>query len=586
MEEQAVSESPKAVPWLVLPYGEGKKIMLFLISLSRKRFWHKHSHQGWLILLCDLKDDDVDCDLSKSGEKDVNSISYWKYGDCLWNPVTLETIQLPSLLEWISKPDDYRMLDCVLSSPPRILDGSDGEDPVVLFLFSIEDTTRLNHVFLFCHPGDKNWRTQLYTQDAMFGIESLHCFKNRLYVICFNEQQLEIEQQQLGADDNHVTLSIKPFKVSFCSSLAFRGARDNSWSLTYCMECDDEFFKIRIYFNGTGFEKIVISIQITRLDFSLMEWKVVNTLGDHVLFIGKNTRVCCSAAELGLSKGCLYYTLPEDQRLYKFEVESAGDSVILPCLELPTPWYSPEWIMMPAGETVKEVKLGADEKDQDYILKTPEKRANINSYCAVFGIDWSGDGISIFCIRRGEQEWVSFEFDDVSTEKFPAMRNTPVLCNGIFYSAGYDGTLARFSLVDDYWEPLEKPVKQFNDSYPSYLVECGEDLLLVKLGCPEMPVRIFRLDFSDMEWVKLKVWEGICYFRMENKLYFPRLCLNGEGVSFYSLATGCYHSFGTKHFAKDFCGTEGWLGNCTWIEPNWAKSTPQELDWFNSLTVT
>ncbi|XP_026453642.1 uncharacterized protein LOC113354560 isoform X3 [Papaver somniferum] len=194
------------------------------------------------------------------------------------------------------------------------------------------EDTRWDHVFLFCHPGDKNWRTQLYSQDTMFEAESLHCFKGKLYVIGFNEQQLEIEQQQqLGIDDDNVTLSVKPFNVSLCASFSFQGARDTSWGLTYCVECSDELFKIIMFINERGFEKVVISICITRLDFSSMEWKVVNNLGDHVLFIGQHTRVCCSAVELGLSRGCLYYTLPEDQRLYKFEVESAGDSVILPC---------------------------------------------------------------------------------------------------------------------------------------------------------------------------------------------------------------------------------------------------------------
>ncbi|XP_026453639.1 F-box/kelch-repeat protein At1g57790-like isoform X1 [Papaver somniferum] len=202
-----------------------------------------------------------------------------------------------------------------------------------------------------------------------------------------------------------------------------------------------------------------------------------------------------------------------------------------------------------------------------------------SSDCIIFAIERSHYGISIFCIRRGKQECDEFEFDNACTEKFPAILNTPVLFNGVFYSVGYDGTVGQFNLGDGTWKPLEKPGKQFNDSYPSYLVEFGEDLLLVKLGYLEMPVRIFRLDFSDMEWVKFEslgrymlfVSDITCFSavapvsRMENKVYFPRLCMNGEGVLFYSLKTGSYQSFGTQHFAKNFCGTEGWLGNCTWI---------------------
>ncbi|KAI3830489.1 hypothetical protein MKW98_030652 [Papaver atlanticum] len=58
----------------------------------------------------------------------------------------------------------------------------------------------------------------------------------------------------------------------------------------------------------------------------------------------------CSAADMGLEKGCLFYTLPEDQTLYTFEVEDNATTIILPCLELPTPCFLPTWIMMPGTE--------------------------------------------------------------------------------------------------------------------------------------------------------------------------------------------------------------------------------------------
>ncbi|KAI3871446.1 hypothetical protein MKW92_039436 [Papaver armeniacum] len=53
---------------------------------------------------------------------------------------------------------------------------------------------------------------------------------------------------------------------------------------------------------------------------------------------------------MGLERGCLFYTLPEDQTLYTFEVEDNATTVILPCLELPTPWFLPTWMMMPTTE--------------------------------------------------------------------------------------------------------------------------------------------------------------------------------------------------------------------------------------------
>ncbi|KAI3966237.1 hypothetical protein MKW92_052080, partial [Papaver armeniacum] len=53
---------------------------------------------------------------------------------------------------------------------------------------------------------------------------------------------------------------------------------------------------------------------------------------------------------MGLERGCLFYTLLGDQTLYAFEVEDSATTVIMPCLELPNPWFPPTWIMMPTTE--------------------------------------------------------------------------------------------------------------------------------------------------------------------------------------------------------------------------------------------
>ncbi|RZC63177.1 hypothetical protein C5167_024950 [Papaver somniferum] len=99
---------------------------------------------------------------------------------------------------------------------------------------------------------------------------------------------------------------------------------------------------------------LVVSINMSRLDFSKMSWVEVNSLGDKVLFLGENTNACCSAAELDLSKGCLYYTLLKDKSLYMFDVEDKCITTILPCSKLPTPWFSSEWIMMPLTVSVAD----------------------------------------------------------------------------------------------------------------------------------------------------------------------------------------------------------------------------------------
>ncbi|XP_026393165.1 F-box protein At3g56470-like [Papaver somniferum] len=553
-----------------------------------------------------------------------------------------------------------------------------------------------------------------------------------------------------------------PIKVRLCSFIQFRGARGDSRGLIHFVECCDEFFKIEMVYNERGFEKVVVSILVMKLDFCSMQWKVVNSLRNRVLFVGSKTAYCF-ISELGLTRGCLYYTLPEDHGLYKFDVENATDSVILPCPEIPTPGLSSYWITLPNGLGRKEGMSGKDEggyltrtisyygtenKNEDasrgekhnrrqleegkpwcilnsdmveliasylhpvdyvhfrsinkanqevmpavksrfilttqtfeteylcpWLVFTRDNNSSIYNFvnlmhnnenylikfselllgatiryqkggwllmsreielffynpftketiqladfpgchylsdisftslptapdCTVFGIDKSGFSISItiYSIRRGEQQWEVVSFEDSDVEKYSPSRNTLTLFDGVFYSVGYDGTLNKLSVSFDTFEFLEKPQEIFNDSYPSFLVKCGEDLVLVKL-CPKMLVRIFRMDFSRMEWVKVEslgkhmlfISNITCFSaiapnsQMENKVYFPRLYLDGEGILCYSLETGSYRSFGgtSQHSSNNIYGTKGWLSNCSWIQPNWSKSTAQELDWLNSLT--
>ncbi|OVA04481.1 Protein of unknown function DUF295 [Macleaya cordata] len=355
--ERSRPPGPRAAPWLVIPHGEGKKdqafynlsepnirtCQKFIPEMSGKSYWQKPSHQGWLVMLCD--DDDYDY---KADSIPPNC----NFGDCfLWNPVTLETIQLPNLLDWLNKSDQYKILDCVLSSPPKSSNPDD--DSMVFFLFERLDE-RDEQVLVFCRHGeDKQWRTKELTgyilNDGLRNyVVSLLCFKGKLYGMCLNFWHLEIEIQ-LGPKDDDVdgkTLSIRSFKVSNNTFFPLMGGEFFNVGVHYVESCD-ELFTIDIFYNRRSYSKIVISIQVLRLDFSLMAWEKVKSFGDHVLFLGKNTKSSCSAAELGLTRGCLYYTLPKDQSLYKFEVEDNGFTVILPCMTLPTPWFSADWMMMP-----------------------------------------------------------------------------------------------------------------------------------------------------------------------------------------------------------------------------------------------
>ncbi|KAI3956970.1 hypothetical protein MKX01_001004 [Papaver californicum] len=732
---------PKAAPWLVFPYQvkgnkqnqsfynicepNKKTCRKYISELSGKSYWQKHSYEGWLI----------------------------DFGDCfLWNPASLETIQLPSLLHWYDKPYEYALLDCVLSSPPTTStstiaypENSDDE-PMVLLLFLLrgEDIISDDDKFLvFCHPGDNEWGAKWVLSEDMldeFGIVYLCCFKGKLYLMSLGDRHLKIDKGKLWDDDDD-SLIVGPFETTNNTGSPWRDCQDHIDSI------------IQIHFNKRQNMKVFNSVVVVRLDFSSMEWKAVTCLGDHVLFIGKNTRACCSASKLGLASGYLYYTFREDQGLYKFDVQSSRNSVILPCLKLPKPWLPSGWIMIlderqqeeeeedclgkavenelsvifcekkenkdggfqetspwdilkaailqclpwfpsywmgknvkDGEETIPRDILNADSKELvasylhplDYvhfrsvgktirammpvlkptfattsITKTsylfpwmmicrdnndtvynffselllgatirfqkggwllmsreeilffynlftretinlrhlPEHNLPIDfpplpkhyfsssicfcslptsTDCIVLAIDQchlsNPRTITVYSITRGKQVWDIFNFDN--TIRYMPLCNPPILHQGAFYRVDYNGLIGTFNLEDNTWKVPGTPRDRYTGTYPypSFLVKSGEDLLL-------NPV---------MDWVEIDSLGKHMLFisrtsclsaiapnsQMENKIYFPRQCLNGDGILFYSLETGTYDSFG------------GWRENCTWIEPNWTKFTPQELNWF------
>ncbi|RZC89151.1 hypothetical protein C5167_030845 [Papaver somniferum] len=151
--------------------------------------------------------------------------------------------------------------------------------------------------------------------------------KDKLYLMCGRDQHLEIDKGKLWDNDDD-SLTLRAFVITNNTGYyPWRGS-DHIDSIDFFVESSVELFKVEINFNMRQNMKVFNSVVVWRLDFASKELKVVTCLGDHVLLIGKNTRACCSTSKLGLTSGCLYYTLPEDQVLYKFEVQSSGNYVI------------------------------------------------------------------------------------------------------------------------------------------------------------------------------------------------------------------------------------------------------------------
>ncbi|XP_026451766.1 F-box/kelch-repeat protein At1g57790-like [Papaver somniferum] len=180
-----------------------------------------------------------------------------------------------------------------------------------------------------------------------------------------------------------------------------------------------------------------------------------------------------------------------------------------------------------------------------------------------------------------------FNYEEYSLEyNFMPCVNNPVFYNGAFYCLDYNGMLGVFNMKGDFsWKVLSKSLKQFGGFYPSYLVECDDKLLLVNLGHCGKSVDIYRLDDSEMVWVKLNSLGKHALFIsntssfsavaprscMENNIYFPRLY--GGRILYYSLDTRRYHCVGSdQHTSQDFHNTKE-RSNSTWIEPYWSQAS-------------
>ncbi|RZC52917.1 hypothetical protein C5167_021344, partial [Papaver somniferum] len=351
---------PKAAPWLVTPYGKGEKFQSFynicepnntscrkfIPELKGKSAYQKNSHQGWLIILCD--DDEFD-------------YTPWNYGDCfLLNPLTMESIELPSFVYWYTL-DGYCLSDCLLSSPPKSRTstnvGGNGNS-MVFMLFSRKDKPG-EEILVFCYPGDKEWRTHKFSDISGVGnLRWMSYFKDKLYITLYGEKYLEIDIQHASEP----VLSISKIDVSYNIKYDSIGGIFDSRVLTYYVESADEIFMIRKFFIIRGvYQDCVTNMVISKLDFLTMSCVEVTSLDDHVLFISSNTRLCCSAKELGLTRGCVYFTQPGEMILYKYDLEDKTIMLSQPCPDLPKPWFSPNWLMIPTTFWNADARRGGTE---------------------------------------------------------------------------------------------------------------------------------------------------------------------------------------------------------------------------------
>ncbi|KAI3873865.1 hypothetical protein MKW98_001514, partial [Papaver atlanticum] len=117
------------------------------------------------------------------------------------------------------------------------------------------------------------------------------------------------------------------------------------------MESFGQVFTIDRYYIPRGVFKFLTNIEIAKLDFSSMAWEEVKSLDDYVFFLGHDNQLSCLASEMGLSKGCVYFTRHGEINLYKYDLEDKSVLHCLPCPHLPTPWSSADWLMISSNAT-------------------------------------------------------------------------------------------------------------------------------------------------------------------------------------------------------------------------------------------
>ncbi|XP_026449192.1 uncharacterized protein LOC113349430 [Papaver somniferum] len=399
---------PKPAPWLVFQHGKGMKYHAFydpcepnnktctkfIPELSGKIYWQKPCFQGWLVILDIFDEDACACHCF------------------LWNPVSMESVKLPNLFQWLT---DYHFYNCVLTLPMS----NNIKESMVYFL--LEHHTTSENLLVYSHPGAKQWQSKCldeYYEDLSRFVRSFHYLKGKLYILCYSEWHIEIEinqqqQHHLGHDHhyNDQTLSVRRFQVKRYPYLQHAAGSTTSL-ISHHVESFDDIFRVNIFFSLRNMNKPYAPasiLQVLKLDFSLMAWVEVRSLGDDVLFIGRQTRAFCSAADMALKRGCVFYTLPNDKSLYIFEVEDDGITVVLPFSKLPTPWFSGDWIMIPTpvrrsgGRRGIENLLGRDDKEEDYkIIELADKlnKACIEDYYEEAGQDIIHNGGELEEVER------------------------------------------------------------------------------------------------------------------------------------------------------------------------------------------
>ncbi|KAH9615596.1 hypothetical protein KSS87_011102 [Heliosperma pusillum] len=189
------------------------------------------------------------------------------------------------------------------------------------------------------------------------------------------------------------------------------------------------------------------------------------------------------------------------------------------------------------------------------------------SSCLTVAISYCDDGIIINYLRFEDKEWNSCHFgNNQGIEFYPSYAGPMYYAGGFYILNEYTGNLGVFELGDGdpRWTVYDRPYVRAGGFHSSYLVECGGDLISVFIGKNGSWVQLFRFNYLNKKWVRIKdlgshilfishtscFSEAIKVNRMRNRIYLP--WLKGNNIVYYSLETEKYHVDGSDDEYKDF----------------------------------
>ncbi|KAI3467524.1 hypothetical protein Pfo_024187 [Paulownia fortunei] len=262
-------------PWLLISHGQQHEKQCFY-SISENRF-HATSipelcdkyvlgcAYGWLVL---VDTDTDDC--------------------CLWNPVSMEKIELPQL-EYSSM---YNR--CVLSKPPT--------EPDCHILFNSSSASHR----AFCQVGDDEFVIQLSVDEEIYLLAAAS-FQGKIYGFTLPGYRF------VTVHFVDKTLELRPI---------LKGEGEG--------EGEEDSLGTFLVHHEHGFLYDGLDFRVFRVDTNQKECMELCDIGKRAIFLSHCGGGFCSSSA-GIKPNSIYYTVPDSRNLYVYDLNDRSTTPLLPC---------------------------------------------------------------------------------------------------------------------------------------------------------------------------------------------------------------------------------------------------------------